>query len=53
MPLDPHMSENMFTRYLKVCLLEAKQTPICVDNLPNKPVIMDKIEPLGSQRMGI
>jgi hypothetical protein len=42
------MSEDMFAQYLKACLLESKQTPICVDNLPNKPVIKNKIEPLSS-----
>jgi hypothetical protein len=47
------MSEYMFTWYLKVCLLEASQTFACVDDSPKKLIIKDKIQPLGSQRMGL
>jgi hypothetical protein len=34
---------------LKECLLEAKQTLACINNLPKKPIIGDKTKPLGSQ----
>jgi hypothetical protein len=46
------MNEDMFACYSEMCLLEAKQIPIHVDDLPNKPITRDKIEPLGSQRVG-
>ncbi len=44
MPLNPHMSINVLARYPKECLLEAKQTPICVGDLPKKLAIRDKIK---------
>jgi len=47
------MNKDVFAQYLKACLLEVKQTLIHVDNLPNKFVIRDKIEPLGFQRVGL
>jgi hypothetical protein len=45
------MSINVLARYPKERLLEAKQTPIHVGDLPKKLATRDKIEPLGSQRM--
>jgi len=46
------MNENMFTQYLKEHLLETMQIPAHVGDLPKKPIIGDKIEPLGFQRVG-
>ncbi len=40
--LDPHMNGNIFAQYLKERLLEAKQTPIHVGDLPKKPTTKDK-----------
>jgi hypothetical protein len=34
-------------------LLETKQILTCVDDLPNKHAIRDKIKPLGSQKVGL
>jgi hypothetical protein len=47
------MSINVLARYPKERLLEAKQTPICVGDLPKKLAIRDKIEPLSFQRVGL
>jgi len=47
------MNGNVFTRYLKNCLLEAKQTPTRVGDLPKNPTTKDKIEPLSSQSVGL
>jgi hypothetical protein len=47
------MSKDVFTQYLKECLLEVKQTLAHISNLPKKPTTRDKIEPLGSQRVGL
>ncbi len=44
MPLNPHMSINVLARYPKERLLEAKQTPIRVGDLPKKLAIRDKIK---------
>jgi hypothetical protein len=52
LPLDPHMSGDMLTWYLKEHLLEAKQTLANVSNLLKKLVTKHKIEPLGSQKVG-
>jgi hypothetical protein len=46
------MNKNVFVQYPKDCLLKAKQNPIDVSNPPKKPTTRDKIEPLGSQRVG-
>jgi hypothetical protein len=53
LPLDPHMSKNMFAWYPKEHLLKAKQTLVHVGDLPKKHVIRDKIEPLGFQKVGL
>jgi hypothetical protein len=42
------MSRDMFTLYLKECLLEEKQTPTLVNNSPKKLAIGDQTKPLGS-----
>jgi hypothetical protein len=34
LPLDPHMSENMFAQYSKECSLKAKQIHACVGDPP-------------------
>jgi len=47
------MSGNMLTRYLKKKLLEAKQTPTRVGDLPKKPTTKDKTKPLSSQSVGL
>jgi hypothetical protein len=52
MPLDPHMSGDMLAWYLKEHLLELKQTLVHVSNPPKKLTTMDKIKPLGFQRVG-
>jgi len=36
---------------MKEGLLEMKQTPACVGNLPKKPTTKDKTKPLDSQKM--
>ncbi len=41
----------MFAQYPKEHILEKKQIPIHVSDLPKKPTIGDKIKPLGSQRV--
>jgi hypothetical protein len=46
------MNKNMFTQYPKECLLEAKQTPIRVGNLPKKRVTRDKTKSLSFQKVG-
>jgi hypothetical protein len=43
----------MFAQYLKERLLEAKQTPTCVRDLPKILKTKDKIEPLGFQIVGL
>jgi hypothetical protein len=52
MPLDPHMSRDMFSWYLKEHLLEIMQKKNRVGHLPKKLVIKGKIEPLSSQKVG-
>ncbi len=47
------MNRDVFTSYLKECLLEVKQTPFHVSDLPKKPAIRDKIEPLSFRRVGL
>ncbi len=46
LPLDPHMSKNVFARYFKEYLLEAKQSFACVGDLLKKLVFRDKTKPL-------
>jgi hypothetical protein len=52
LPLNPHISEDVFAQYLIECLLEMKQTPIHVSNLPNMRATKDNTKPLGFQRVG-
>ncbi len=42
----------MLVPYPKECLIEGKQTPICISDPPKKPTIGGKIEPLGFQNVG-
>jgi hypothetical protein len=46
------MNEDVFVRYPKEHILEGKQTPTRVNDLPNKLAIGGKIEPIGSQKVG-
>jgi hypothetical protein len=46
------MSGDILARYLKKCLLEARQTLACVGDSLKKLAIEDKTKPLGSQRVG-
>jgi hypothetical protein len=46
------MNWNMFTWYLKECLLEAKQAPTYGGDLPKKTT-EDKTKPLIFQRVGL
>ncbi len=52
MPLDLHMSRNVFAQYSKEQLLNEKQTLARVSNLPKKPITKGKTEPLSSQKVG-
>jgi len=52
MPLDLHMSRNVLAQYLKECLLEGKQTFVCVSDPPKKLITGGIIEPLGFQKVG-
>jgi hypothetical protein len=49
------MIRDVFTRYLKECLLEVKQILANVSNLRRSLQLAtrDKIEPLGFQRLGL
>jgi hypothetical protein len=46
------MSKNVFTQYPKEHLLERKQIPIRVSDLPKKFAIGGKTKPLSSQKVG-
>jgi hypothetical protein len=46
------MNEEVLVQYSRECLLEWKQTPICISNPPKKLTTKGKIEPLGFQRVG-
>jgi hypothetical protein len=46
------MNGDIFAQYLEERLLEAKQTPIHVSNLPKKPTTKDKTKSLKFQRVG-
>jgi len=52
LPLDPHMSGNMFTWYLKERLLRVSETFAHVDDSIKKLKIRDKTKPLSSQKVG-
>jgi hypothetical protein len=52
LPLDPHMSEDVFVWYLKKHLLKVRQILIHVGNPTKMPATKDKIEPLSSQKVG-
>jgi hypothetical protein len=52
LPLDLHMSRDVFAQYLKKQLLKGKKTLARVSNPPNKSAIGGKIEPLSSQKVG-
>jgi hypothetical protein len=49
--LDSHMNGNMFTWYLKECLLGGRETFACVGNLVKKFTIADKMKQLSFQKM--
>jgi hypothetical protein len=51
--LDLHMNGNMFTWYLKERLLGGRETFAYVSNLVKKFTIVNKMKPLGFQKMGL
>lgn len=52
--LNPTLAhEWKFTWYLKKCLLGGKETFAYVGNLVKKFTIVNKMKPLGSQKMGL
>lgn len=53
LPLNLHMSRDMFTWYLKEHVLEMRQTPTRVHNPPKKPSTRGKTKPLGFQNVGL
>ncbi len=47
------MNKDMFAWYLKEHVLEVRQTPTCVHDMPKKPSTRGKTKPLGSQKVGL
>jgi hypothetical protein len=46
------MNEHVFALYLKDHVIGARKPPTCVSDSPKKPITVDKIQPLRSQRVG-
>ncbi len=53
LPLDLHMSRNLFAWYMKEHMLEVKQTFVCVGDLLKKFISREKTKPVRSQRVGL